>query len=279
MPTPEAPALQPTQINGVNLGVFDSGSGEPVVFVHGAMGDECFAVLGEPALTERFRLIHYHRRGYGTSGDTGLPISMSQEAADCRAVLQHLGIEQAHVVGQSAGGRVVLQLALDFPDTVHTLALLEPALPAVLSNSRKLVSVMQEALFLHDSGDKAGATDTFTQEAAGENYRAIFDQTLPAGWFERLVADMDTFFRHRPPEGLSWAFTREDAERIAQPVLNMRGISTRSYCREVHETLAAWLPQAENVVLPNATHAMLQTNPGGAAQSLADFFARHPMEG
>lgn len=273
------PAMRPTEINGVNLDVYDSGSGEPVVFVHGAMSDECFAVLTEPALADHYRLIHYHRRGWGKSAHTGLPIDMPQEALDCRAVMQHLGVERAHVVGQSAGGRVVLQLVLDFPDTVHTLALLEPALPAALSNSPELRAVLQKAQFLHNSGDVAGATEAFSKEAAGEDYRAVFDRTLPAGWFERLVADMDTFFRHRPPKGLSWTFTPEDAERITRPVLNMTGISTRSYYREAHEALAAWLPQAENVVLPNATHAILQTNPRGAAQSLAGFFSRHPMEG
>ena len=82
MARPEVPLLQPTQINGVNLGVYDQGSGEPVVFVHGAMSDECSAVLGEPALSDHYRLVHYHRRGCGASSHAGLPIDMPQEARD-----------------------------------------------------------------------------------------------------------------------------------------------------------------------------------------------------
>jgi hypothetical protein len=59
--------MELTEINGVELELWDRGSGEPVVFVHGSMGDECAAVLVEPALANRFRGIHYHRCGYGKS--------------------------------------------------------------------------------------------------------------------------------------------------------------------------------------------------------------------
>ncbi len=63
------PQMQGIQINGVTLESIDRGSGEAVVLIHGAMGDECFAVLEEPVLTEgRRRLIHYHRRGWGVDG-------------------------------------------------------------------------------------------------------------------------------------------------------------------------------------------------------------------
>src|SRR4051812_14227987 len=95
--------MQNAEINGMELEIWDRGSGEPVVFVHGGMGDECAAVLAEPALANRFRLIHYHRRGYGNSEAPKAPVSIPQQAADCRAVMRHLGVERAHCVGQSGG--------------------------------------------------------------------------------------------------------------------------------------------------------------------------------
>ena len=52
--------------------------------------------------------------------------------SDYTPFLQHLGIERAHFVGQSYGGAIILQVALDAPETVHSLALLEPALPSVM---------------------------------------------------------------------------------------------------------------------------------------------------
>ena len=101
------------------------------------------------------------------------------------------------------------------------------------------------------------------------------DKTMPPGYFERWVAAADTLFRMLgAPE---WTFTREDAARIKQPVLNVRGASTQPYFQEIYETVRAWLPQAENFVLPDANHCMLQMNPRGAAERLADFFSRHPI--
>lgn len=271
-------AMQRTKINGVELEMRDRGSGEPVVFVHGAMGDECFAVLEEPALANHYRLIHYHRRGWGDSEPLTAPLTIEQQAADCRAVMHHLGIERAHLVGQSYGGIILLQTALDTPDAVQSLALLEPALPAVLFNAPSFGAVMAKAVPLYEAGDKAGAMELFGQTVIGPNFHAVLDQSLPPGYFDRWVADADTFFQYDAPAMQPWSFTQAEAARIIQPVLNMRGADTQPYFCDIYETIQAWLPHAENVILPDATHAMLQTNPKGAAERLADFFASHPLQ-
>ncbi len=273
------PAMQHTKINGVKLETLDRGTGDPVVFIHGAMGDECFAVLEEPALTDSYRLIHYHRRGWGESECPETPVSTEQQSADCQTLLRHLGIRQAHFVGQSGGGVVILQVALDAPEIVHSLALLEPALPSVLFNSPEFGAVAEKAVSSYESGDKAGAMNAFGQEVGGSDFRAVFDQTLPHGHFERWVADADTLFQADFPAYPQWTFGHEEAARITLPTLNMRGANTRSYFREIYETVRTWLPHAENFVLPNATHAMLQTNPKGAAERLASFFSSHRLPG
>ena len=74
------PRMEKTRVDGVILETIDKGSGEPVVFIHGAMGDECFAVLEEPALTATHRLIHYHRRGWGEDGCPEAPVSFDQQS-------------------------------------------------------------------------------------------------------------------------------------------------------------------------------------------------------
>jgi pimeloyl-ACP methyl ester carboxylesterase len=268
---------QPVEINGVTLEIRDRGSGDPVVFVHGSMGDELAAVLTQPALADRYRLVDYHRRGYGGSECPHMPVSIEQQSADCLAIVRHLGIEWAHFVGQSYGGAIILQVALDAPEAVHTLALLEPALPSVMFNSPEFVAQTAQVGPLYASGDKAGAVEAFGQGVCGADYHAMFDRNLPPGWFERWVADLDTVMMSDMPALEPWSFTGEDAARITQPVLNLRGAHTVSFMREVHDTVRAWLPQAVNDVLPDATHAMTQTNPEGTAERLARFFASHKL--
>jgi pimeloyl-ACP methyl ester carboxylesterase len=99
-------------VDGVALEYEVSGAGEPVVCVHGALIADTFRPLrGEPSLA-RYCLITYRRRGYGGSTGDG-PASIARQAADCAALLRHLGVERAHVVGHSYGGAIALQLALD----------------------------------------------------------------------------------------------------------------------------------------------------------------------
>jgi pimeloyl-ACP methyl ester carboxylesterase len=202
---------------------------------------------------------------------------MRQEAADCRAVLRFLGVERAHCVGQSYGGVVLLQMALDFPDAVHSLALLEPGLPAILGKSQAFTEMVGKQAALYGSGDKAGAIETLAREVAGADFHAVFDRTLAPGHFERWVTDADTMYQFDLPALQQWQFTREDAVRISQPVLNLSGANTKPYFKDVYETIREWLPNAEHAELADATHCMLQTNPKGAAERLVSFFSRHPM--
>jgi len=162
---------------------------------------------------------------------------------------------------------------------VHSLALLEPALPSVLFNSPEFGALAAKVTPLYESGDKTGAIDTFGREVCGVDFRAVFDQTLPPGNFERWVADADAVFRSDIPSLQPWQFTREDAARISQPVLNLRGANTKPYFREIYETVRTWLPHSENFVVPQASHAILQTNPKGAAERLASFFSSHRLQG
>jgi pimeloyl-ACP methyl ester carboxylesterase len=193
--------------------------------------------------------------------------------------MRHLGVERAHMAGQSGGANVLLQLALDAPEAVHSLALLEPALPSALDNP-EFGATAEKMGVLYASGDKAGAIEAFAREVGGPDFDAAvaaMDKTLPPGYFDRWVAAADTLFWVFA--GDAWTFTGEDAARIKQPVLNIVGVDTRPYFREAHKSIRSWLPQAENVELPDTNHCMLQMNPRGAAELLAGFFSRHRMPG
>ena len=117
------------KIDSAELEYEGAGTGEPVLCIDGVLIADTFRpLLAAPSLAGRYQLIRYHRRGYAGSSPTAGPISVARQAADCRALLRHLGVARAHVVGHSYGGAVALQLALDTPEVAHSLALLEPAL-------------------------------------------------------------------------------------------------------------------------------------------------------
>jgi pimeloyl-ACP methyl ester carboxylesterase len=273
--------MERAALEGIELEYEARGAGEPVVLIHpGHFADWFAPLVDEPALTEHYHVLRYHRVGCaGSSRITG-PVSLVQHAAHCRSLMRHLGIARAHVVGHSSSGNVALQLALDAPDAVHSLAILEPALYSVPSveTSRRFVGT---AVQLYRAGDKAGAIDTFLRGVCGPGYRAVLDQALP-GAFDQHVTDADTFFGQELPALQQWVFTQEDAKRISQPALTVvgtRSLDLDPIWGERHQLLLDWLPNVESFVLADATHLLQIENPRGMAEGLAAFFARHPLSG
>ena len=119
--------MEQVTLNGAAIEYEVRGSGEPLLFIHGAiLADAFFPLLNEPTIANHYRVIYYHRRGFAVSDRAPNPFMIHQQAADCRALLHHLDIARTHVAGHSYGAITALQLALDSPDAMQSLALLEP---------------------------------------------------------------------------------------------------------------------------------------------------------
>jgi uncharacterized protein (TIGR02118 family) len=276
-----SPSLQRIVVDDTELEYEERGSGEPVLLIHGSILADAFApVLAEPALTDRYRVISYHRRGFAGSARPEGEVSIARQAADARAVLAHLGITQAHIVGHSYGGVIALQLALDAPDAVHSLALLEPPLLAVPSGERLIASAFAPAIERYGAADRAGAVETVLRGVAGETGLAALERALP-GALALAEKDADTFFRTELPALQVWHFGQEEARSIGQPVLAVQGADSDTVAPAFGEGIALlrqWLPQAESLLVAEATHGLPFMNPAGVGDGLAAFFARHPLE-
>jgi pimeloyl-ACP methyl ester carboxylesterase len=270
--------LERARTDGVELEYEDSGTGEPVVFIHGAFIADTFRpLLAEPSLAGHYRLILYHRRGYAGSSRASEPVSVARQAADCRTLLRHLGVDRAHVMGHSYGAIVALQLALDTPSVVHSLALLEPGLMVGASAQGYRESLARGAERYREAGAEV-VVDEFLQ-ARWPGYRATLDRVLP-GAFAQALADAETWFEREASGQLGWHFGEAEVRRISQPTLSvLGGESDARWSRfgETHRLLLAWLPHAEGFVLPGTTHFMQLEDPRGMAEALAAFWARHRL--
>jgi pimeloyl-ACP methyl ester carboxylesterase len=271
-------------IDGLGLEYALYGTGEPVVLIHwGLCAAWAEPLLEEPALADRYRLLSYHRAGFGGSDGVECPIGIAGHARHCAALMRHLGIEQAHVVGQSSSAVIALQLALDFPDAVETLALMEPArpVPPTEDQARFIRDFVAPAIVRYRAGDKAGAVDTFARGVFGAGYREPLERGLP-GAFEQAITDADAFFGQELPALQEWSFAEADAARITQPVLAVGGEHTAPTFPGRAELLASWLPNVERFELRGATHLLHVQDPRGMAEALASFYVRHrarPFQG
>jgi pimeloyl-ACP methyl ester carboxylesterase len=268
--------MQPAHLDGVELKYHVAGSGEPVLLIHGGfIADTFVPLLAEPRIVGSYRLIAYHRRGYGGSSRATAPFTIKQQAADARALLRHLGISRAHVAGHSYGGVIAIQLSLDAPDLVASLALLEPALVALVPSGPTFLKTLEPIQAMHQRGDRAGATDAFLTEVMGPEYRPLLEKALPPGAFELAVVDSDTCLRVELEALQQWSFAAEDAARIRQPVLSVIGDESGPIFDEIHSLLKRWIPHLEELAVPYANHALQYMNPSAVAEGLAGFFDGH----
>ena len=256
-----------------------TGAGESVVLIHWGVGAKwADPLLQQQALTSRYQLLSYHRAGFGGSDRLQGAPTMAAHAAHCRQLMRELGITRAHIVGHSSSVSIALQLALDAPDAVHTLTLMEAARPAAPTDAERQfgTGVVSAAVQRYRAGDKAGAVDIFFRGVFGPGYRPRLDDGLP-GAFEQAVADADAFFTQEMPALQQWPFTEDDAHRIRQPVLAVLGTASPAMFAERQKLLLHWLPNAEPLDLPGLTHLLHAQDPAAVAGGLTGFFARHPV--
>lgn len=270
--------METATVDGVELEYETRGAGEPVVLIHGALiSDAFFPLLDAPALVDHHQVIAYRRRGYGRSPRQTRPVPLGRQAADCRGLLRHLGIERAHVVGHSFGGAIALELAMRSPDLVASLGLLEPALILGSSGADYRESLRRGIQRYHEE-DPEPVVEDMMRVRWGEDPRKALRTVLP-GAFDQAVEDAATTFEGEGPALLDWEMGEPQLRSIRQPTLVVLGERSRRLSPrfvETYELLLDWLPDAEGFVLSNAAHGLQLQNPSGVAAALADFLARHP---
>lgn len=131
--------------DGGRLRYCTAGAGYPVVLIHGLGLDACMWEPQWPVLQREFRAIRYDIRGFGASTVPEAPYSHSD---DLLGLLDFLEARPAHVIGLSFGGRLALRFALDHPNTVKSLTLIDSALEGHSWSedwNQKMNSVLSEA--------------------------------------------------------------------------------------------------------------------------------------
>jgi pimeloyl-ACP methyl ester carboxylesterase len=253
------------------------GNGEAVLTIHGALIADTFLPLcREASLADRYRLIRYRRRGHGGSDPYSGAISLDVPAQDAVALLDHLGVERAHVIGHSGGGLMAVALALEAPERVHSLVLLEPAIfsPDVTSGFLQGATPVLEA---YGSGDVQRALDLWMElVSVGAEWRSEIESSVP-GAVKQAERDCATFFQFEIPAIPAWVFDTEQAKRISQPVLYAVGSESGPLYEAAAQHFRTLVPHTEFVDLPGVDHSMLTSNPKLIAETAEVFLARHPL--
>ena len=266
------------EVNGITLEYEVRGAGEPLLLIDMLIADCFVPLLSEPALADRYRLIRYHKRGWVGSTHTPPPVSLAEHAADAAELLEQLGVRRAHIAGHSTGASIAAQLALDHPEKVHTLTLLEPTLLS-LPLGGAFLKAARPVFEAYASGDHSRAFAMFVAAASGldrEGCLALLEERIP-GVVTQSIKDADTFFGVELPALTQWNFGPEQAAAIHSPVLSVIGAETQPLWVEIGEFLRSSLPDVEECTIDSAGHLLQIQHPEPVAHAMAQFLTRHPI--
>jgi 3-oxoadipate enol-lactonase len=111
-------------VKGVDIHYEANGKGEPLLLLPGLGTNRTYYGAAEPILRKSFQTVLVDPRGLGASKDPNADFIAESMAPDYAAILDHLGLKSAHVIGSSHGGCMAMAMADQFPDKIKSLILI-----------------------------------------------------------------------------------------------------------------------------------------------------------
>ncbi len=214
------------EIDGARIAYDVTGDGHPLLLFHAGIGDRRMWDAQLPAFAQHFTVIRYDARGFG---ETRMPAAPFSPSADAIALLDHLGIARAHVVGVSMGSQTAIETAIAAPERVS--ALVAVAARTGMPVSETLRAGWERVNELEEAGDTPGAVE--------------YELKMWVDGPERGPDAVDPQMRERVREMNAALFARDDvdgeelpldppaADRLAEisaPTLILYGDQTSTMC-------------------------------------------------
>jgi pimeloyl-ACP methyl ester carboxylesterase len=261
--------------DGVRLHYEEAGSGTPVIFVHEFAGD---IRSWEPQLrhfAHHYRAIAYCARGYPPSDVPASVASYSQAHArdDVVAILDHLKIDRAHVVGLSMGGFAALHVALYRADRVRSAVVAGCGYGAEPGEREKFRAECEAVAQVFDSRGTPAAAERYTLGPT----RVQFQNKDPRGWaeFARQMAEhsaagsANTLRGYQMARPSLWDLA-DDMRKATVPMLIVTG-DEDDPCLEPALFMKRTIPTAGLWICPRSGHTLNLEEPDAFNRAVGDF--------
>lgn len=246
-------------IHGIPINYRITGHGQPLVMISGLGSDHMVWGLQAGAFRSHYRCLTFDNRGSGGSGSGDVEFSIPLLAGDTAALMDALGIEQAHILGTSMGGAIAMELALLYPYKVSSLSLnatwpktdryLEEVLDVLIATAGGAapdLSTLRRLIYLYNF------TPAYFDERTG-GYEKMFGVALAQHFdAQAFVKQAQACLNHDVSDKL---------HRINVPTLITAGdrdILTPPYFAEA---IRSAIPGSRLEILPGAGHGALLERP------------------
>lgn len=259
-------------VNGVNLNYIEKGDGDPVILVHGTLGDYRTWEEQVDPFSNYFRVISYSRRYHFPNPWPENPSNFSAtvHVKDLVSFIHNLEIQQAHLVGHSFGAFIALLVARDNPELVRTLTLGEPPMPMLLPPSESNVPNIQIRKAFEE-GETEKAVQLFINGVLGDHSF----QKLPLQVRSIMMDNARELEGAITEEHLFAPFSCEDASKMDIPTLLIEGELSPEAFGHAIDNLEKCLPNNERVIIPDASHGLEYENPQDFNRKVLQFLKKY----
>jgi 3-oxoadipate enol-lactonase len=268
-----------TKINDIDLYYEEHGDpqAEPLLLIMGFAMNATAWGLQIPVFSQRYRVVAFDNRGVGRTSQPEGPYSMPQMAADAAALLDHLGIVSAHVVGISMGGMIAQEFALRYPSRVRglVLAATTPGGPQsagyeeMMTTSAEGMALTDLSSMMTPEGIKEGMDRLFTAEFQAKPSPAAIQMGIAGMMHPQTLAGM---------KGQLAAIRAHDTydrlPKIAAPTLVIAGDADAFVKAANSPIIASRIPGAKLIMLPGQKHGFTAEKPDETNAAILDFLAQ-----
>ncbi|MEI2689174.1 MAG: alpha/beta hydrolase [Anaerolineae bacterium] len=233
----------------VDLAYGEAGQGPPLVLLHGLGSSRNDWLMQLLVLIPRYRVVAVDLRGHGLSPKPPGPYHMELLTADVARLLARIDAQPAHVIGLSLGGAVAQQLAVDWPDQVRSLILINTAAHLLSSGRRERLMGLRRMV-----GVYLGDMDSVAQAVA----QRLFPRPDQMAW-RRETAQRIAANDLRAYRAALWAIVRFDLrDRLGEircPTLVVAGDQDSTVSLASKRLLAERIPDSRLEIIANSGHA------------------------
>lgn len=282
-------SLKSKAINGTQIEYLDVGKGEPVLFVHGAIGD--YRTWGSylKPIAKEHRFIAYSQRYFGEQAwaDKGEKFRMDVFADDLAAFIKSLDVGPVHMVTWSYGGMMSTAVAIKHPELVKSMVHFEPAGGSsgaiFVAEDEAKVKPARDAFFSTFGGVAKQLKAGNAQQAARALTETVFE--MQPGDFETkidpavqkmILANGRTVpLQMTPSSKDDFQYSCENVAKVKAPVLIVKGELTNAYWTQISEKSAQCMPNAVLATIKGVNHNGPAAKPEIFTQLITEFVGKN----
>jgi len=263
-------------INGDSLHYVDIGKGDPVVFVHGGLGDYRTWDAQMDEFAKNHRVIAYSRRYAYPNKQTvseSADFSVTPNSKDLTEFIKALKLEPVHLVGHSYGAFTALLTTIEHPDLVRSLTLGEPPVMSLLPPpSPNDANPFAKAVEAIANNEQEKAVSNFLGVVTGDS---VYFSKLPQRDREIMMANITELKGVLYTQNPFPMVTCDDLRNIKTPVKLVTGEKSPLFFNLIIKELDRCLSNREKAILPNTTHGLEYENPSEFNKEVLAFIDKH----